>query len=478
MSKDPEDFTLERLEFKPMKVPAFDSYLCEEVEPTVNQVVDICNDFNGAIDEVKEACAIACGAFKVDVALGGRERDTVILQLTKGDGSQPSAEELATLSADAKATDADAKLAKARSALHKATESSYVALKVEGDVLVADGQAPREIDAFNTALGELRAAIGGLKVSVTVKTAGSPGATCVRTEVQKPVFGKGKDSYSMVPVGVIDVAKSAESKAQIAAENTLAEAVAGLTRAVKTAEAAGASVSFSLKRRKLVAAISGGDEEAASAKATVCKATTAANSQLFKLYKSSRNSIGVINLTKALVTLIDAVKSKIEELTKGTGKQVKDILKVNPNIDFNLDEGVTFDLGVNVDLPDFSGLDSMSVLTKLLPGAAKMLLDSLLKMKDTLVEMIPQFKELAEKIESLVSKAGEVFEDPGEKIKEAFGDGENSDPFAIPKAVAAATSNARTVAVEPVKIVMVFKDTVVRVGQELSNGVAEVKAML
>ncbi len=94
------------------------------------------------------------------------------------------------------------------------------------------------------------------------------------------------------------------------------------------------------------------------------------------------------------------------------------------------------------------------------------------------MEIIPQFKELAEKIEELVSKAGEVFEDPGEKIKEAFGDGENSDPFAIPKAVAAATGNARTVAVEPVKIVTVFKDTVVRVSTELANGVTEIKAML
>jgi hypothetical protein len=63
------------------------------------------------------------------------------------------------------------------------------------------------------------------------------------------------------------------------------------------------------------------------------------------------------------------VKNKLEELIKGTNKQVKDILTINPKIDFSLDGDVSFDFGLKVDLPDFSSLDAMGVLNKLLMGA-------------------------------------------------------------------------------------------------------------
>ena len=72
-------------------------------------------------------------------------------------------------------------------------------------------------------------------------------------------------------------------------------------------------------------------------------------------------------------------------------------------------------------------------------------------------------------------KAGEVFENPHEKIKAAYG--EEADMMKIAKAAAAATGNMKIISTEPLKVVKALKDTVLRLADELTAAVNEVMAM-
>lgn len=50
--------------FGKMKIEKFDTFLSECAEP-VNIVVDICNDINECITDIKDAAAVCIGAYKV-----------------------------------------------------------------------------------------------------------------------------------------------------------------------------------------------------------------------------------------------------------------------------------------------------------------------------------------------------------------------------------------------------------------------------
>lgn len=418
-----------------------------------------------------------CGAFKVTVVLdGAKESDAVLLQLQKADGSLPTAEEVKKLEEGPAVKTADTALSKARAALTQEMQSSYIGMKEMSNLLAADAPYPA-MEPFNTALTGMRAAVGpAFQVVLTLKCAGSGGAECVRVDVVKPHFADAdSESFELRPVTLLDAAKSMTAKDLFNSESSLAEANGALTKAVRACEATGCTVDFSLKKKKLAAKFTGGEgDELADKKAAVRKAMSAANSQLFKLFKASRNSHGVINLTKALVALLASFKTKAEDLAKKAGKTLKDIIVINPSIKFDAEGEVEFDLGIKINLPEYEGQDWKEILMHLLPGPAKLLLTALLGMKDKIVELFPRFKELAEQVQELVQKAEEVFKQPGEQIKEAFGE-ENNDPFAVPKALAAATGNLKTVSIEPIKIVKVFSDTIIRVNDEMSSAVAEIK---
>ena len=106
---------------------------------------------------------------------------------------------------------------------------------------------------------------------------------------------------------------------------------------------------------------------------------------------------------------------------------------------------------------------------------AKFVLDAVLAVKEKIVELIPKFQPLAEEVMELAKKSSEVFTEPTEKIKAAFG--EEADFVVIGKAVAAATGNLKTAATEPVKIVSTLKDTIMRLSDELQAAITEIKAL-
>jgi hypothetical protein len=272
------------------------------------------------IETIKDAAVIIYGGFKVDIELeGATEHDSVLLQLTKADGSLPAAADVKKF--DTKAMKADAALAKARKALYKELESSYVSLIVQGELLSA-ASPPPSMAAFNTSLGELRTAVGAdYKVSLLVKAAGKGGAATVRFDISKAVFADpNSEHYQLEPVSVLDIAASSQAKNIFEAEKAVADSIAGLTQAVATAEEAGVTTTFELKKKKLIPTLTGreGDAEAVDAaadhKAAVRKAVSSVNSQLFKLFKSARCANGDINITTALVAVFKALQQKIVSL--------------------------------------------------------------------------------------------------------------------------------------------------------------------
>jgi hypothetical protein len=106
---------------------------------------------------------------------------------------------------------------------------------------------------------------------------------------------------------------------------------------------------------------------------------------------------------------------------------------------------------------------------------AKLVLKAVMGVKDKIVELVPKFKPLVEEVPQLAEKATEVFSDPDDKIKAAFG--ETSDMFAIPKAVAAAVGNAKIAATEPIAIIKALTSTIMRLADELTASVTEIKAL-
>jgi len=468
MGKDAEDRHLEYLEFQEMKVPEFDTYLSDDLAPVVNKVVDLVNNLNCDVDEVKDFAAAALGAFQVQLSADATEHDTVLATL-----ANPSPGAAKKLAADAKVAAADAALTKALAGLASGT---YVQRSVADGVLAGDDAGAA---AVNKALAELRTALGPEhSVDLAVRKAGCGGARCPSATVVKTTFQEGANAKS--PVGVLDVAKAKTAGAISGNQLSVAAAVAGLTKAAKAAEELGASVDLSLvKGKTLKAVVTGGEGEGlADKKAAVAKAAATLNAQVFKLSKAARNAAGPVNLTKAMVTVVTGFKANAAKLAKDAGKEVKDVLSVDPKFDINAEEG-TFDLdfGVKLNLPGFEDLDALATLNKVLDPAGKELLETIMAFKDKLVDMFPKFNELKEEVEGLVQKSEEVFSDMGDKVKTAL-DGKTDDPFAIPKTASAAASNLKTAATEPVKIVTTFADTVKMLAEELTNAATEMKNLV
>jgi hypothetical protein len=82
--------------FNKMGIPRFDHFLID-VEAPVNSAVDLINDVNGIIDGLKDAVAMVVGAYKVDIQIGVKDHDKVLLTIVKAaDGSYPSPDEVGT----------------------------------------------------------------------------------------------------------------------------------------------------------------------------------------------------------------------------------------------------------------------------------------------------------------------------------------------------------------------------------------------
>ena len=245
-----------------LQVPVFDNFLKKQIEPTVNKVVDIVNTINTCIDDIKDAATIICGGYKVEVDVKGKSADAVAVTLTKPDGTYPTAEEVDTLTKDAKVKAADDALSKALEALKAAMERKYVKLKLDptNNVATDDAAPPGEIAAFNKALGELRTAVGAsYKVVVGHKAAGVAGAAAVRVSIKKFSFTKPDSSeYMVTDCQLLDLVKSKEAKTLYNAELEIAEAMAGVTKAIKAAEEAGVKVTLTYKNKKVAASFGEG----------------------------------------------------------------------------------------------------------------------------------------------------------------------------------------------------------------------------
>ena len=182
------------------------------------------------------------------------EYDKVLLQLTNAAGAVPTPEEIAKL--DPKAADADAALSKARKALYKEMSGSHAALRVEAEIVHSSAASPpQSLKDFNEALVKLRSVVGAeFKVKVVVKS-----TSLFLFNMNKADASKDVPTFELV--SVLDVAKTKEAKNIFAAEQAVADALAGLSKAIKAGDAAGVKTTLTLKKKKLVPTFVGGEEE-------------------------------------------------------------------------------------------------------------------------------------------------------------------------------------------------------------------------
>lgn len=222
---------------------------------------------------------------------------------------------------DAKVKKADEDLAKAKAALMSTLAANPTILKAAADLLAieAGDAAEKEKAAFNQALQDLRSVVTAtFKIALATRDAGSQGAQGVAVKLTKPVFTSEADEPTFVPLGLLDIAATKEAKNIFAAEASVADALAGVAKAAGALS--GCTVDYSIKKKKIQVKVEGGDAEDSSLTektAVLRKAVTTANSQIFKLFKACANANGSVNIARALIAVLDALKKKIMSKTGG-----------------------------------------------------------------------------------------------------------------------------------------------------------------
>lgn len=549
LSKDADDFFLERVNFQKMGIAKWDGFL-NSVEKPVNLVVDIVNVINGAIDDVRDATAIVLGAYRVDLAFSNvKDHDRVLLSITKADGTFFKGAEVQDLLKDIKVSTADKKLCAAREAIHKA-ELTGLKMNAAGDALDEAG-APPQVAPFNAALAALRTAVGAAgKVTLRLQPAGAPGKQGVRARLTKPKFGN-SGAYTLLPVTLLEIASTAQAKAIFDAEQAVARTAAEFAKAL--ANCPEGSYQLGLKKKKItvsfpkpgakvkakalkprpppkvvqsgedeleeeepaeeeeveeegeeeeegqaVAEADEGEDEApadqeqeqsSGSKAlskeeraklaktqeqqmALKKAALHFNQQLFKLIKACASINGPITLARGVSVLVDEVEKFVKSKAAAGGADVMKLIKFDPNITYG-EDGLDFDLGLSVDLPEFegAGLDS---IVKMMPGSVQLVFKAVMGIKDKITDMMPKIGELKDAIEALVEEASSAFEDPMETLKESLVD-DMPNPMELAKMAGAATTNLKKVA-DSAKVVVTMFETIKRVGDELKASVDELKS--
>uniref|UniRef100_A0A7S0X0N4 Uncharacterized protein n=1 Tax=Chlamydomonas leiostraca TaxID=1034604 RepID=A0A7S0X0N4_9CHLO len=249
MAKDADDFFLERINFQKMGIGKWDRFL-NKVEKPVNVVVDIVNAINGVVDDVRDATAIVVGAYRVDLAFSNvKDHDRLLLSLAKADGTPFTPEEIKAKAKDKKVSAADKKLCVARDAVHKAFLTG-LKMNATGDALEEAGADPKA-KAFNDTLAALRTALGAdWKVAFKLEPAGAPGKQGVRAKLAKPKFEKpDSDTYTLLPITLLDIAATKDAKAIFTAEETVAKTAAAFAKAL--ADCPEGSYKLAVKKKKI-----------------------------------------------------------------------------------------------------------------------------------------------------------------------------------------------------------------------------------
>lgn len=457
-ARDSEDFYVEHLSFQKLDLKTLDDFLGKVEEP-VNTVIDISNEINSCVDDIREAAGAVVGALLIQVDMHATSHDRVFVSMEGG-----TRESLREVFAKDAVKAADTALTSALNAIHAAKPSD---LAVDGDHLTGGG-----VEGFNKALGELKTALGeGFKLHLHVSKSEVSGEASVAASVKKAVFPEGSDTYSLTNASVGDILRTSVSKEIAAAQCAAASAAAALAKAIKQGGEKDVSATLTLKKRRISATITGEDT---ACKSAISSAVSGVNSANFKVFKACSNAQGDVNLVRAMVVVIEGLLEGIVKKAKAAGKEmatdaIKSAIKINTEIKFSAEEfEFSFDFGVDINMPEFSG----EPWQKLLTPQAKMIWETILAVKDRLVEQLPKFKELSEQVQELMNSVPTKDELKADVEAKTAG-----DAFAAAKLMAKVGGTLSAITNSP-KTIKVFMDTAARVNTDLESGVVEMKIVI
>eukprot|EP00798_Chlamydomonas_sp_ICE-L_P003308 gene3309-13335_t len=463
-SKDPEDHYVDLLEFKKLGIPSLDEYL-SKVETPVNTVIELSNSINECIDDVRDAVAAVVGALRIELDISGAvSHDTFYLSVAKADGYVASKDELKELFSKDAVKAADDALASATKTFYNLKPSG---LGAAGDALVGENteSVNKAIEGLKTALGD------GYKVTVMASASLANSAAAVSARVMKPYFEAGAEDYSLKTASFSDILSSGESKAISSAQMGVAEATSSLAKAIKEAEGKGITVDCETKKKKILIKMEGGEgDEAAACKTAVKSALSSANSSIFKLFKACANAQGDVNLTRAIIVLVESLIDNIAKLATGEAKDaIKKAIKLKTDISLSEEGEFMFDFDIEINLPDFEGRQ----WTELLTAPAKCIYNTIMECKDKLVESFATFTEISEQLNAIIEGApgkDELKTEMEEKFK-------NDSPMVLMKTMSKVTGNLSVASNSP-KTLKVFISTGNRIYMDLDAGIKEVQKIL
>ena len=233
VQRDQEDYNLEQVNLDVTNIEEFD-VVFSRIKTLLNRLVELNNDVNGSMGELKTAYARATRSFELNVSMGP-STDTLILDLSsrpeastkKGQskrGARPSPSDVLDLLSDPSIMQSDMELEHSRLALLAALEarSDSVSLAIDrddpsgGSITLSTHnripEQPAELVRFNSALSQLRELLlsRGLYVIAQIKPSPAFSALALKVNLAKASrgLGDGFDGSDTTPATLLDVCSS------------------------------------------------------------------------------------------------------------------------------------------------------------------------------------------------------------------------------------------------------------------------------
>lgn len=317
-NRDPDDYGLEYLELQPSGIEEFDTVFTN-IEGVLNRLIELNNDINDKVAEVKAAYARATAGWELVPIVDVPDTDYILLDLrNKRQGCRPLDSEIRKLLQYNKAVKPlDTQLEEARQALHGTLAQSqvYISVRVNPStgLLTSEPEIP-EIANFNTAYQQLQKALGSsYELIANVKPAVSFGTPTIRAQLLKWENDESGVPSHQAPVTLLDIFSTEESE-------IIKEGEEGLLDKAQTLASRTKDMAFLqwqvLERHKVTMTVAIPDPQK---RTEVKKALVDANICLFKLLSGSSSAVAKASLSQSVVEVIRPILMLVKHKHEGSG---------------------------------------------------------------------------------------------------------------------------------------------------------------
>lgn len=322
-AKDPDDLELDPVEMKETKITSFDDFFANASAP-LNSLVDMNNNVNGALNDVKTAVARILNAYTVEVHVG-KDTDTVHMDVLNKGGAVVQLKDVQDIlkNPPADLLKADTDLSKAAKALREALEQAdgenllniseagdVTAVTLDSKVKDAVGKYTEQLKAFQAELSKL----GGFSIKLRVEKADPTSEKRMKTSLIK-FADPDAENPELVPVTFLDVLRAKGSTEILSATNCVEEKAKVLAGELKK-EDLKKEETVVVETRKLAVPKFAGKE--LTAKRDYQTSLMNCNSALFKLSKMCMVVNGEVGIAQAVKEVVKSVKDEALKASKDT----------------------------------------------------------------------------------------------------------------------------------------------------------------